>query len=281
MTNPHEQVEAAKSVAGNAAERAGDVASTAKENVAEVKDTALAVGGDVVETTKAEVSQVVDEAKTAAQTLLDEGLTQLRGGAETGQAKLAEVVRAVTDELDEMTRGTSTNGVVTQFASTAQSYGDKAATWLEGKGPDELMTDVRRFAARKPVTFLAIAAGAGFLASRLARGLQGAASDEQQSQQRFAGYGDPRYGDPQYGYDPQTRYAAPAYDGGQQPRYGAQAGYAGGTTEHTTGYAQAGQYGTPGYDQPAATGQTPVFGQVTEPGYDLDGYPVDTQEPRR
>lgn len=303
MTNPYQpttgipgpgdsKAEAAKAVAGNAADRAGDVAATAADHAAEVKDTAVAVGSDVIDTAKAEVANVVDEAKTRAQTLLDEGLTQLRSGAETGQSKLAEVVRSVTDELDEMTRGTSTNGIATQFLGTAQGVTDKAATWLEGKGPDELVDDVRRFAARQPVTFLAIAAGAGFLVSRLARGLQGAAADDNAAPQRFAAPAQ------SYGYNTQAGYGTPSYGqptghgtqaGYGMPTYGAEATYVGGTTMHTTGMEPAGQYGTPGYDQPASTlGQPDMgFGEtgLGQPemglGYDEDGYPVNPQEPRR
>lgn len=49
---------------------------------------------------------------------------------------------------------------------------------LERKEPKELLSDVRRFAARRPGAFLAIAAGVGLVAGRLTRGLSDNDDDE-------------------------------------------------------------------------------------------------------
>lgn len=65
-------------------------------------------------------------------------------------------------------------GPVAQFAGGIRDQGQKAASWLESKDAQELVTDVRRYAARNPMVFLAAAAGVGFVGSRLFRGLKDA-----------------------------------------------------------------------------------------------------------
>ncbi|MBF4577558.1 hypothetical protein [Frondihabitans sp. VKM Ac-2883] len=46
-----------------------------------------------------------------------------------------------------------------------------AASWLDGRDPGSLVDEVKQFAAQKPGTFIAIAAGAGLLAGRLTKAL--------------------------------------------------------------------------------------------------------------
>ena len=78
VTSTSETGERARAAADSIAGPAGDV-----------KDTAVAAGKDVLETAKHEAGQVVGEAKTQGRRLLDESVGELRGQAETIQARLA------------------------------------------------------------------------------------------------------------------------------------------------------------------------------------------------
>lgn len=232
----------AKNVAGQATDRAKDVAGTAKSEALDVKDTAVSVGSDVVESAKAQASTVIDEAKGRGQQLLSDGLSEVRSQAANGQSRIAEFVREIADELQSIANGEGTSGPVNQLVGNAQGYGAKAADWLESKSPDDLMADVRRYAARSPWAFLAISAGVGLVGSRLVRGIQGAAADEKNA----ASYA-PRsvttpvaYGEHSYPTDyNQTQGSTPA------------AGYA------ETGYAQP--------LDPYAGSTDPVTGTVGNP----------------
>jgi len=51
------------------------------------------------------------------------------------------------------------------------------AEWLEGRDPGSLLADVKQFAARKPGTFIAIAAVSGLLAGRVVKSLTAEAKE--------------------------------------------------------------------------------------------------------
>lgn len=176
-------VEQAKDVAANAGERAQDLAQTAKAEAADVKDTAVAVGSDVIDSAKQQAGEVVDEVKLNAQHLMEQGLTELKQQAGTGQNKLAEIVRSFTGELDSMVKA-GNDGPATQLVGQAHGIADQVAAWLENKGPEDVVADVRRYAARNPFAFMAIAAGVGFVGARVVRGIQAANEPQLPATQR-------------------------------------------------------------------------------------------------
>ena len=51
------------------------------------------------------------------------------------------------------------------------------ASWLDGRDPGSLLTEVKSFARQRPGTFLLLAAGAGVLAGRLSRSLSAGAPE--------------------------------------------------------------------------------------------------------
>ena len=154
-----------------ARERQEAVASVAGP-ASDVKDAGVAAGQDVLATAKAEGAQVVDEAKVQGRRLLDESVSELRTQASTVQGRLADAVEALTDELRAMASAPEANGTLTNLAHTGEQYGDRAAAWLRDNDLDQALAGVRRYAARNPWAFLAIAGGAGLLAGRLARSLR-------------------------------------------------------------------------------------------------------------
>lgn len=169
----------ATKLAEHAQQRTSQVADTAKDKAAEVKDTAVEAGGDVIDSARQQAGEVISEVRGQSRQLLDEGLGELRHQAGNGQHRLAEVARAFTNELDSMLDGNQQSGLATEFVQGAKGYSQSAADWLENNSPDETLASVRRYAARNPWTFMAIAAGVGFVGARLVRNLSEAKSDDQ------------------------------------------------------------------------------------------------------
>lgn len=170
-------------------DRARAAANSLTGPAADVKDTAVTAGKDVLEAAKHEAGEVVGEAKLQGRRLLDESMGELRGQAETVQARLADTVRALTDELGSMASAPDADGPLAQLAGSGRDFGDRAAAWLRDNDLDQALHGVRRYAARNPWTFLAIAGGAGLLVGRLARGLRDADAPDELGTNRRQGLG--------------------------------------------------------------------------------------------
>lgn len=197
----------------SAGDRAKGVADHAAGEAKDVKDHAVAAASGVVDTAKQEAGHVVDEAKQQGRRLLDEGANEIRTQAGAAQGQLAHFVRQLSDELQTMTRSDA-SGPMTDLAGRAEQYGHQLATFLEQKSPDDVLVNVRRYAARNPWTFLALSAGAGFLAARLFRGVQGAHADDERydtyETNRTLGQRSTLVGRPGAEYDPADTYDANA-----------------------------------------------------------------------
>ncbi|GAB3697049.1 hypothetical protein [Mariniluteicoccus flavus] len=233
----------------------------AKEHAAGLKDHALGAGQDLGGTAKAEAKGVARDAKNEIRGLLDTALGESRGQLRGGQSKLAAGVRSLSSEVKEMAEGGTQDGQASQLARTLASTGDDLAGWIENTEPQDVVDNVRRYAARNPITFLAIAAGAGLLVGRFARGFQA----EQADQGGRGAYDDYRRSDARYTQATYDRTpTAPAYsdysardDYDQSGQYTSQSGQ-GYTTEPGQGYTQSGyDTTTPGYQaEPGAQGQS-------------------------
>ena len=122
------------------------------------------------ETAKEQVGAAKDEAVSQANDLLGRVKEDLRGYVGPQQERLASTVRSVSNEVDAISRGEKpeseyVSGLLGNVSGTVNSL----ASSLENKDPQQLLNDVRRFAARRPGTFLAIAAGVGLIAGRATR----------------------------------------------------------------------------------------------------------------
>ncbi|GAA1145904.1 hypothetical protein [Nesterenkonia lutea] len=141
---------------------AQDVAGDAQEAGRAVKDTAASEAADVKD-------DVVREAKR----LGGEASSMLESQASDQLDRAAETVRSFSDDVGRMARGEKPEaGYAKDLADQLGSRADATATWLEDHDPREVLDEVQRFARRRPVAFLAIAAGVGFAAGRLTRGVQ-------------------------------------------------------------------------------------------------------------
>jgi ElaB/YqjD/DUF883 family membrane-anchored ribosome-binding protein len=113
----------------------GDAASKGKEALSGAKDKAAEVSG------------------------------QAHAKADEGMTKAAEGVGQAADMLRQ--RGEQTGGTVGTAATTVADKLDSAGSYLQEKDTDQLLQDLESLIRRKPVESLLVAAGAGFVLSKL------------------------------------------------------------------------------------------------------------------
>lgn len=156
---------------------AGSKQEVAKEEAADVKRQATDAAQNVAETAKTEAANVAAEVKTNARDLLHQAKSDLTEQAGTQQQKVAEGMRSVASELHSMAAASDQPGVATDLVRQAAERSSAVASWLDGRDPGSLLTEVKSFARQRPGTFLLLAAGAGVLAGRLSRSLSAGAPE--------------------------------------------------------------------------------------------------------
>lgn len=142
----------------------------AKGEAAAVKDTAVEAGKEVAATAKDEAANVASEAKYQAKSLLSTATSEVKNQASTQQGRLASTLRGYADELQGIGQGTAPSGVIGDLVQQAASKGSEIAGWLENREPADVLEELRRFARRRPVMFLALCGLAGVVAGRITRG---------------------------------------------------------------------------------------------------------------
>src|SRR6476659_2191012 len=157
--------------------RADSKQEAAKDEAADVTRHAADAAQNVAETAKAEAANVAAEVKTNARDLLHLAKSDLTEQAGTQQQKVAEGLRSVAGELHSMAAASDQPGVATDLVRQAAERSSAVASWLDGRDPGSLLTEVKSFARQRPGTFLLLAAGAGVLAGRLSRSLSAGAPE--------------------------------------------------------------------------------------------------------
>ncbi|MFC7431599.1 MULTISPECIES: hypothetical protein [unclassified Agrococcus] len=239
-----------------AADTARDVADTAKQQASQLGGSAADSARTVAGTAKAEAAGVASEAKQQAKALYSETTAQLREQASTQQARAAEGLHGIGGDLDRMAQSSEQQGIASELVSMLATRASGVASWLESREPADVLDDVKRFARRKPGTFIAICAVAGLVGGRLIRSLASEAKDEREASAAMG--------------SPAQHAAAPV------PAAGAT------TVPATSGYEASGTVpgsglgGTPTYAPPAggahAAPATPVVPPPPAPG---QGSPFD------
>jgi hypothetical protein len=228
------------------------VATAAKDQAGQVGETAAQAGGQVAQTTKEQAQNVVGEAKQQARDLVGEARGQVREQAGTQKGRAVDTLRTLAGELDQMAQQGGQAGIATEVARQASQRAHGLADHLDRHEPAELLDQVRGYARRRPVVFLAGAAVLGVLAGRMTRSL---ASGQDSGPRQLTGAGTA----------PELPAATPYpvdYETG---------GYLAGTSTGTSAsYAEPG-YAEPGYPVGGAeaTGYQPGY----EPGYEPGGQP--------
>jgi hypothetical protein len=142
----------------------------AKQQASDVGRTTADAGRDVAATATEQAGHVAHEAKRQARDLLGEAREQAAQQARTGQQKAEETIRELASELREMAGGGDHHGTASEFAVQAADRLHGVADWIGAREPGDMVEEVRRFARRRPGTFLLGAVVAGALVGRLTRG---------------------------------------------------------------------------------------------------------------
>ena len=149
----------------------------AKDEAADLKRQATDSAQSVAETAKTEAANVAAEVKTNAKDLLYQAKSDLTDQAGAQQQKVAEGLRSISTELSSMASASDQPGVASDLVRQAAERSSAVASWLDGRDPGSLLTEVKSFARQRPGTFLLLAAGAGVLAGRLSRSLSAGAPE--------------------------------------------------------------------------------------------------------
>jgi hypothetical protein len=151
----------------------------AKEEAAGVAQDAVESGKQTAQTAKQQAGEVAGEAMSQARMLLEQTREQVTSQGSAQQEKAASGLRSLADELSGLASGNvQQEGLATDLARQAAERVRTAAEFIEGRQPGELLEEVRRFARRRPGTFLLGAAAIGFLGGRLTRGIADEARDD-------------------------------------------------------------------------------------------------------
>ena len=151
---------------------------TAKQEASDLKATATEQAKDVVGTAKDEASSVLGEAKSQAKDLYAQSQRELKDQAHSQQQRIADGLRSVSDELGSMASNSDQNGLASDLVRQVSGRLSGAASWLGDRDPNSVLTEVTRYARRKPATFIFAALVAGVVVGRLTRALASNASDE-------------------------------------------------------------------------------------------------------
>ena len=207
----------------------GSTVETAKSEGANIKDTAVGAASGVRDVAKSEVSNVASEAKYQARNLVDQTRSELRGQASNQQAQLASRLNSWASELGSMASKSEESGPMADLAHEAARRGGEIAHWLDTHEPADVLDEVKRFARRRPVAFLALAAAAGVVAGRVTRGAVAANtsvdSDTEPSPTRaYAGDVDDRGGYDRGLQGGRAHGISSSQSAGYDPSYGEMAG---------------------------------------------------------
>lgn len=252
-----------KETAGQAKEQAAQVAGTAKQAGQQVAGTAADAGRQVAGTTKEQAQRVASDAISQARDLYGQATTELSSQASTQQDRLAQTIRTFGQDLQKMGRGEQVDsGLASEVVQNLSQRAHRVAEFFENREPREVVDEVRRFAARRPGVFIALAATAGVVAARLTKALV-AESHSDQGTSGTTGYG-------------ATGYGSSTYVGGAEP-YGAdvivpEPGY--GTGVAGTGYGTVETIEPAGYETGYTTGAQPLESEYGT-GYDTEAGAVD------
>ncbi len=136
----------AQDKAGQAKEKAANVAGQAQEKAGEAKDKASDMAGQVQD----KAGEVGEQAHAKADAGID--------GAAAGLEQAAGLLRKQGEQ-----REGSVGAAATKTADTLET----ASTYLHEKDTDQLVTDLEALVRRKPVESVLVAAGIGYLLSRI------------------------------------------------------------------------------------------------------------------
>ncbi|GAA3390701.1 hypothetical protein [Cryptosporangium minutisporangium] len=155
--------------------RAQETAGAAQQEGAALARHAKDSGADVARTASDQASQVTAEAKAQATDLLRTTRDEVSTQVDAQRRRIVDVLRTTGDELGSTGDQSALTAELSQRAST---YARRFADYLDERGPDAVLDDVRSFARRRPGTFLLLAGAAGVVAGRVFRSVSAASGGD-------------------------------------------------------------------------------------------------------
>ena len=144
----------------SAGQQASDAAQAGKQAAGDVASTAADAAKDVVHETGAQARDLASKTRG-----------ELREQASAQQVTVVENLRSLAEQLDEMTDHVEQQGTAVDLAVGARDRVRRAADWLDGRDPGDLLDELRRVGRNKPAGFLLGSLIAGVAAGRLTRGV--------------------------------------------------------------------------------------------------------------
>jgi hypothetical protein len=146
------------------------VGGTAREEAGHLKETAGEAAREVAGTAKEKAVDVTSDVRQQTAQLAGQTRDQLVEQAGQQKDRAAEGLRSVADELRGMAEH-GQSGWGAQLAGHGAQFSNQAADFLQQHEPGELLDEVRRYARKRPGTFLLGAAVLGVVAGRMTRAL--------------------------------------------------------------------------------------------------------------
>jgi hypothetical protein len=166
----------------------------AKEQASQVASTVGQGAKDVAGEVKNQAGSVLESAADEARDLVRDARTELRGQASQQTERAGHALRTLAGQIEALRDGrTEEAGAAADYARQISEKVQAVAGRLESGGLDGMVDDVRRFARRRPGTFLLGAAVAGFAVGRLVRSSAGGGDSQDGA---ATGYGNGVYGRP-------------------------------------------------------------------------------------
>lgn len=162
-----EAVGAASSAAASAA---GSVGETAKGEAASVASSAAEQAKEIAAEAKEQARTVMVSASDSARDMVQHTVGELRTQADDQARRMAGTVRSTSQQLKALSEGdTEAAGPMGDYVRDGADRLARLAERLESRGWDGVLSDVGRFARRRPGMFLAGAMTAGFFVGRFLR----------------------------------------------------------------------------------------------------------------
>jgi len=133
----------------------GSTVDQAKEKATQAADTAKDKAAQAADTAKQKAGEVADQASTK----VDAGMDKAAGGLDKAAGLLRDKSASMGGE------GSPVQSVATKAATQL----DTASQYLQDKNTDQLMADLENLVRQKPAQTLLVAAGIGFLLSKVVR----------------------------------------------------------------------------------------------------------------
>lgn len=175
---------------GGSPDTGSDSSPGAKDRAQQAAGTAAEETKHVAGVAQEEAAKVAAEAKDQLRGLLGDATHQVDEQSRAQKSRLTETLRTFGDDLDGMAQQQDGSGPATQLVQQVAQQAKGLASHLEDREPQDLIEDVRRYARRRPGTFLLGAVVAGVVVGRLTRGAK-AAKDEQGGSHQDSGTVEP------------------------------------------------------------------------------------------